>query len=1010
MQEPSDAQANVPIESLQLVNDLLDAGNFRDRIPTALRAFSTFAGADSMFFLEFAPNRLNELEFYYHRILKIDATHQEELQVPKNLVERAFELAPMLHGLLQVAAASSESQQPTGSFPTFIQADSPDDPCFNALKQEPTCWEVLSLLEIECKSFLLLPLVHQARMWGMIFCCARTPHSWQPNNRYLGETLAKLLGRLIAGEYWAGRALVKEKIDESKSASFYPANKFMPSLSDIASNISEQEFIQILVTTYPDCLLVIDIEHNQVVFSSKEEFAGHNLLEEASPMELFGRIIHPDQRQESFNNFFHRYRQAKDDEILASEYRILHKDGHWIWMQERVRVFQRFPDGQVKQYLSVMIDITERKESSIRLQESQERYQNFIKYSVEGIFYLNCGVPISLNLPVEEQQKMYFNNTFIEECNDVIAKKLVGISSEDLVGRKLADMIEFSGSIFDQRGFKAFAEQRYQARDLESKIKDDSGQWRYYINHFIGIIEDDHLIGIWGVQRDITAVREAEEALQETERRLTSFVDDAHLGIWEWNWEQDRISVNEILLEILGLSSREPTFNKLQFVALIAKEDRDVLHNAMQYHLDQGTENYQVDIRMGASTEEMRWVQLHGRMVEKMEDGTPKRLIGSLINIHENKVSELLLAKGQALLHAVVHAIPDTKFRVSKKGEIRAVYTTDEEQTNPGLRRSQVLGKRLEEVFPIPVAKGLEFNAMRALEGASLQTFEFVDNSLGDGQRFYEARLNAINAEEYILILRDISAVKKSEQALTEQIHEVDRKNRQLEAYINSNLQLENFAYIASHDLREPARTMRTFSQFLKKRAGDQLDEDSNMYLDFIISGANRMNQLIQDLLTYSRVNTEPFEREDIQLPELLAEVQDNLKSSIAEKEAVVQYKNLPGQIQGSTTRLQQLFQNLISNAIKFHRPNVPPKVKISAKDLKTHWQFTVADNGIGIDPEFQDQVFVIFKKLHNNQTYQGTGIGLALVKRIVTQHEGEIWLDSALDKGTRIHFTLKKS
>ena len=115
------------------------------------------------------------------------------------------------------------------------------------------------------------------------------------------------------------------------------------------------------------------------------------------------------------------------------------------------------------------------------------------------------------------------------------------------------------------------------------------------------------------------------------------------------------------------------------------------------------------------------------------------------------------------MLHAVVHAIPDTKFRVSKAGEIRAIYTTDEEQTNPGLMRKAVLGKKLEEVFPLPVAKGLEFNAKRALEGAALQTFEFVDNTLAEGQRFYEARINAINANEYILILRDISAIKTTE-------------------------------------------------------------------------------------------------------------------------------------------------------------------------------------------------------------------------------------------------------
>ncbi|MEO0874235.1 MAG: ATP-binding protein [Bacteroidota bacterium] len=414
---------------------------------------------------------------------------------------------------------------------------------------------------------------------------------------------------------------------------------------------------------------------------------------------------------------------------------------------------------------------------------------------------------------------------------------------------------------------------------------------------------------------------------------------------------------------------------------------------------------------MGSSPDTMRWFQLHGRKVEVEEDGSPKRLIGSLINIHENKVAELLLQEGEALLRAVVEAIPDTKLRVNNQGKILAAYTTHKgESIYPNLRRDLIVGQHLDKVFPFAVATGLSFNAKSALEQGALQTFEFTDNLAGSETRsYYEARINAINEEEYILILRDVSAIKQAQQALTEQIREVDRKNRELEAYIKSNLQLENFAYIASHDLREPARTMRTFSQFLKKRAGDQLDKDSKMYLDFIISGADRMNQLIQDLLKYSRVNSEPFEREFIAPASLLKDILTQLKSSIQEKQAEIIIGELPAKIQGSATRLRQLFQNLISNSIKFHQPDQPPKIEILAQETPTHWHFTVIDNGIGIDPQFHEQVFVIFKKLHNNQAYEGTGIGLALVKRIVTQHEGEVWLDSELDEGTSIHFTLRK-
>jgi light-regulated signal transduction histidine kinase (bacteriophytochrome) len=299
-------------------------------------------------------------------------------------------------------------------------------------------------------------------------------------------------------------------------------------------------------------------------------------------------------------------------------------------------------------------------------------------------------------------------------------------------------------------------------------------------------------------------------------------------------------------------------------------------------------------------------------------------------------------------------------------------------------------------------------NIRKAQEQDQLQTFEFFLSNQGM-VNYYEARIAPLDEDEVILVLRNMSPLKAIQNDLREQNTKLDQKNRLLQKYIESNLQLENFAYIASHDLREPLRTIRTFAQYLNRDMGQALNERNRAHLDFVIGAANRMNQLIEDLLKYSTVNSDPMTNEPIELPELLTVVLQELQSIITEHKATIKLVNIPALIYGSPARIQQLFQNLISNAVKFRRPDLPPRITIEGEENPDYWQFSVRDNGIGIDPEFHRHIFIIFKRLHTIDTYEGTGIGLALVKRIVNQHGGDIWVNSEVGKGTTFTFTILK-
>lgn len=220
-----------------------------------------------------------------------------------------------------------------------------------------------------------------------------------------------------------------------------------------------------------------------------------------------------------------------------------------------------------------------------------------------------------------------------------------------------------------------------------------------------------------------------------------------------------------------------------------------------------------------------------------------------------------------------------------------------------------------------------------------------------------------------------------------------------------SNKELEQFAYVASHDLQEPLRMVASYTQLLAKRYGDKLDNDAHDFINFAVDGAKRMQTLINDLLAFSRLGTrkKPFCR--IDLNEVVSQVLKNLEFSIKESNAIISVDTLP-EISCDKTQLEQVFQNLISNAIKF-RGDKKPEITIDVIESGTNWQISVRDNGIGFNPDYSEKIFIIFQRLHGKDKYTGTGIGLALCRKIVERHGGKIWTESAQGEGSTFYFTL---
>lgn len=258
-------------------------------------------------------------------------------------------------------------------------------------------------------------------------------------------------------------------------------------------------------------------------------------------------------------------------------------------------------------------------------------------------------------------------------------------------------------------------------------------------------------------------------------------------------------------------------------------------------------------------------------------------------------------------------------------------------------------------------------------------------------------------------IVQDITTQQNQEEIIRKALKALNEKNEDLEKYIDSNMQLENFAYMASHDLKAPIRTIVSFTQLLKRSLKDRLQDNEEEYLQYISTGANSMKNLIEDLLTYSRVNTNNHQLEEVSLPRILESIQLNLQTALEDSGGSIKIKNIPDSIQADSTMMRQLFQNLVENAIKFRRPGIAPKVEIGCSNTEDYWNFYIKDNGIGISSEFQEKIFLLFRKLHSSSQYEGTGIGLALCKKIVEQHGGKIWVNDEYKEGTCFQFTLRK-
>ncbi|MGB9978509.1 PAS domain S-box protein [Methanobacterium sp.] len=532
--------------------------------------------------------------------------------------------------------------------------------------------------------------------------------------------------------------------------------------------------------------------------------------------------------------------------------------------------------------------------------------------------------------------------------------------------------------------------------DLEHRINRPTGEVRYIHTRSSVLLDDEGKPDkMYGVTEDITERKQAEEQI----KRLADIVDSSDDAIIGEDLNGIILSWNRGAEKIYGYSAHE-MIGKHIFTLTPPSEQKEISRFMEEVKKGRKVAHY-----------EAQRTKKDGSIVDILVTLSPIKNVNgeitgiSLIvrDITERKKAEKALAESEEKLNTTIESSPDSIIASDLDLNITScnqatvdMYGASSSDELIGLNALELVDPKDRQTL-IDATKTaliekksviLELNSV-TIDNKKVFPVEISGNSIRDTES---------NPIGFVAITKDITDRRNAERERETLIGELER----------SNQELQQFAYIASHDLQEPLRTISSFTQLLARRYSGQIDKDADEFIGFIVDGTNRMQAMIKDLLQYSRVQTrgEEFKPTDVQ--NALDNALFNLKVTIDENNAEITSEKLPVVI-ADEKQLIQLFQNLIGNAIKFKKPDEPPKIHILSKKDEENKEYIlgVSDNGIGMDQQYAGRIFELFQRLHTRDEYKGTGIGLAVAKKIVERHGGKIWVESELGKGSTFYFTM---
>ena len=625
----------------------------------------------------------------------------------------------------------------------------------------------------------------------------------------------------------------------------------------------------------------------------------------------------------------------------------------------------------------------------------------------------------------EERQEMFRQQSMIldslpvhfwvkDKNNHIIRANKTAASSinstvDEVVGKSAYDLHPEYAEVYYQDDLEVINSQKPKLGIIEQYKTVDGPIWMR-TDKTPYLDAEGEVQGVIVYSSDITELVHAQIMTRENEEKYRKLFETSDDGILIVDWQQGcALECNHAYMNLFSASKRQILEgNTLVFSPEVQPDGSPSAQKLHEYRKAARTKTIKYEWTFKKTTQEEFIAEV---IVSPFPFKDRELGIFILRDISERKQKEEALKASEALRGAVLNAIPDMIFWLNKDGIVSGYSNKEVEKLFPESLDNYV-GQHVDKMLPKDIAHQLVQKINEAFEKGEVLAIHEQINSHEEGASpfYYEIRVNPINDNEAIAIMRDITIQTLLDRDLKQEIALKEAQKVKLEQYIKSNMQLENFAYIASHDLREPLLTTQNFASLLKKRYGEKLDEKGRLFVDYIVSSTENMKLLINELLAFSRIQTDKEEAVEVDIEELLSEIVQGLDTTIQRNRGTITIGKLPASIMGSRMKLKQLFQNLLSNGVKFKREGVNPAIELSCKSKDEFWHFSIKDNGIGIDPKYHQKIFLLFRRLHNKGDFGGTGIGLALCKEIVAQHGGEIWVESELGEGSCFHFTLLKS
>jgi len=629
-------------------------------------------------------------------------------------------------------------------------------------------------------------------------------------------------------------------------------------------------------------------------------------------------------------------------------------------------------------------DISVRRRADRVLAQMEERYRGLLEAAPDAMVVVNQGGEIIiLNLQAEKK--------FGYRRDELLGQQVTNIIPEGFAERLRLDETRTAD--------EALAQQIDTGIELTGRRKDGSA---FPIEIMLSPLDSAEGILVTAAIRDITVRRQAESHLAQMEGRYRGLLEAAPDAMVVVNKTGEIVILNLQAEKKFGYRRDELLGQQVTniipdgFAERLLLDETRTADEALAQQIDTGIEltgrrkdgsDFPIEI-----------------MLSPLESPEGILVTAAIRDITVRRKAEKTLALLEGQYRGLLEAAPDAMVVVNQTGEIVILNLQAEKKF--GYRRDELLGQQVTNIVPDGFAERLHADGLRSAEDALAQQIDTGIELTGlrkDGSEFpIEIMLSPLESAEETLVtaaIRDISVRKDAETHLLQKVEELRK----------SNEELEQFAYLASHDLQEPLRMVTSYTQLLARRYKGKLDTDADEFIAYAVDGATRMQRLIQDLLAYSRVGANEGNLAETSSEEALQRALANLRGAIEETGAIVTNDSLP-MVLADEGQLVQLFQNLVGNAIKYQNKGVP-EVHVSAEVYgRKKWIFAVKDNGLGIERQYFERIFGMFQRLHKREEFAGTGVGLAICKKIVERHGGTISVESQPGMGSTFRFILASS